>query len=365
MSAATENAELLELAREFAEGELTPYEAERDVARALPDELFATLGEMGFFGMAIPESAGGLGLDPGTFHEVLAILAEADPSVAMVVAEHGAAAATLAADPDAETEVEAEVIAALAMGETLTTTAVLERGADETAAHLSTAVDGGGVTGGKRMVGNAARAGRFLVVAAGASGPVVASIDAAAAELGSRTTTMGLSALEMLDVDFHGAEARILTQKDAATTLAARRRIAIAAVAVGVARSSLAHAVRYAEERAQFGRSLSSFDAIRAKLANVAARTAAAEALVRDAADGLGAGPESAARAAAAKVVATEVAMFAADEAVQVFGGYGYMRDYPVEKRMRDAKGLEVLGGTSEALRRVVANNLIRAARTS
>jgi alkylation response protein AidB-like acyl-CoA dehydrogenase len=361
MSAATENAELLELAREFAEGELKPYEAERDAARALPDDLFATLGEMGFFGMAVPESAGGLGLDPVTFHEVLAILAEADPSVAMVVAEHGAAAATLAAEPDAD----AELVGELAMGGTLITTAALEQGADETSEHLGTAYDAGAVTGVKRYVGNGARSGRFLVVAAGAAGRVLASVDAGDATIGSRTTTMGLSALELVEVRFDDAPGDLLLQPDAVPALGVRRRIAIAAVAVGVARSSLAHALRYAEERSQFGRSLSEFDAIRAKLADMASRTAAAEALVRDAAAGMGAGSGIEGRAAAAKIVASEAAMFAADEAVQIFGGYGYMRHYPVEKRMRDAKGLEVMGGTSEALRRVVANDLIEATRTS
>jgi alkylation response protein AidB-like acyl-CoA dehydrogenase len=361
MSGSSENAELLELAREFAQGELTPHEAERDAARAMPDELFTTLGEMGFFGMAVPESAGGLGLDPVTFHEVLAILAEADPSVAMVIAEHGAAAALLAAEPDTD----ADLVGELAMGGALISTAALERGADETSERLATTFDDGAVTGSKRSVANGARSGRILVVARGDDGRVVASLDAGDARVGSRTTTMGLSALELVDMDFEAAPARALSQPAAASALDARRRIAIAAVAVGVARSSLAHALRYSGERSQFGRSLSEFDAIRAKLADVASRTAAAEALVRDVAAGLGTGTDMAGRAAAAKIVATGVAMFAADEAVQIFGGYGYMRDYPVEKRMRDAKGLEVMGGTSEALRRVVANELIEAGRTS
>lgn len=361
MSAATENAELLELARDFAEGELAPYEAERDAARRLPDELFVTLGEMGFLGMAIPEAAGGLGLDPGTFHEVLAILAEADPSVAMVVGEHGAAAATLAEASDADPE----LVGALAMGDTLVTTAALEEGADETSTHLSTTFASAELTGSKRVVSNGARAGRFLVLASAPDGErVVVSVSAEAANVGGRTTTMGLSALELVDVGFDAAEATALGE-GALRTLGARRRIAIAAVAVGVARSSLAHALRYAEERAQFGRSLSSFDAIRGKLADVAARTAAAEALVRDVSEGLGAADTISGRAAAAKIVASETAMFAADEAVQIFGGYGYMRDYPVEKRMRDAKGLEVLGGTSEALRRLLATDLIEAVRAS
>ena len=355
MSTMTENAELLELAREFAQGELAPQEAERDAAGALPDDLFATLGEMGFLGMAVPEAAGGLGLDPTTYHDVLAILGEADPSAAMVVAEHGAAAVTLAEAGAADLE-------ALAMGEALATTAVLESGADETNLLPATTFDGSSITGAKRMVANGARAGRILVVAKAGEGAVLVAVTSATQ--GDRTTTMGLSALELVDLHFDGP-ASALAGDDALLQLAARRRTGIAAVAVGVARSSLAHAIRYAEERSQFGSSLSGFDAIQAKLAEVAARTAAAEALLRDVTGSLGAGTTIAGRAAAAKLVATDTAMFAADEAVQIYGGYGYMRDYPVEKRMRDAKGLEVLGGTSEALRRVITKDLLAAARGS
>lgn len=361
MSTMTENAELLELAREFAEGELAPYEAERDADGTLPDDLFATLGEMGFFGMVVPEAAGGLGLDAVTFHELLAILAEADPSVALVVAEHGAAAATLAV-----AGADAELVGALAMGEALATSAVLEGGADEVGAVFATSLEGDGISGTKRIVVNGARASRFLVVAESEGSPVLVSVDGAGPGVsrGDRATTMGLSALDLSTLVFEAAPAERIAG-DPVGTLVARRRAGIAAVALGVARSSLAHAVRYAEERSQFGRSLSRFDAIQAKLADVMSRTAAAESLVRAVAADLESGTETAGRAASAKIVASETAMFAADEAVQIFGGYGYMRDYPVEKRMRDAKGLEVLGGTNEALRRVVTHDLLAGFRAS
>jgi len=361
VSAVTENAELLELAREFAQGELVPHEASRDANRELDDGILRTLAEMGFFGMAVAEEAGGLGLDPVTFHEVLAILAEADPSVALVVAEHAAAAATLA---ELALDRMGDVLGALAMGESLATTAVLETGSDETTHAPATTFEDGRVSGAKRSVVCGSRAGIVLVVASGEDGPVLACVSGEDAAIGDRTVTMGLSAVEMVDVTLDCA-AELVGGVDAVVQLAARRRLGFAAIAVGVARSSLTHAIRYSEERAQFGRSLSGFDAVVAKLADVAARTAAAEALVRDASAGVGATTGSARRAAAAKIIATESAMFAADEAVQIFGGYGYMRDYPVEKRMRDAKGLEVIGGTSEALRRVVTRELLKAARAS
>ncbi|MDT8368948.1 MAG: acyl-CoA dehydrogenase family protein [Longimicrobiales bacterium] len=362
MSASTEHAELLELAREFARGELGPHEAERDAARALPDALFGTLGEMGFFAMALPDSAGGLGLDPVTYHEVLSILAEFDPAVALTLAEHGAVAATLAASSGHD-----DAVARLAAGEALATTAILESGADETTTHLATTFDGSRLHGTKRAVVNAARAGVICVTAQIEGEIAIVCVERVSDEVRAdgRRATMGLAALDFSTLVFDGAGAARVEGRDRLGDLVARRRLGVAAVAVGVARASLAHALRYAEERAQFGRSISSFDAVQAKLAEVAARSAAAEALTREVAKVIGSGPGAAARAAAAKLVATGTAMFAADEAVQIFGGYGYMRDYPVEKRMRDAKGLEVIAGTSEALRRVVTEELLESARTS
>src|SRR5690606_15640775 len=131
-----------------------------------------------------------------------------------------------------------------------------------------------------------------------------------------------------------------------------------------------AHAVGYASEREQFGGPIARFDAIQAKLADSATRLAASRALVADTARYLqavragtrdpGTGARSlAAGVAAAKLAATEAAMFVADEAVQIFGGYGYMRDYPVEKLMRDAKGAEIFEGSNEIMRVVIAREIL------
>ena len=137
--------------------------------------------------------------------------------------------------------------------------------------------------------------------------------------------------------------------------------------------ASLDYALQYALERKQFGRQLADFDATQAKIANMAARVAASRSSILDVGERLqavreggvdtGAGADSlAVLAAGAKLLASETAMYASDEAVQIFGGYGYMRDYPVERLMRDAKGTEIFEGTSEIMRVVIAREIIRAA---
>jgi alkylation response protein AidB-like acyl-CoA dehydrogenase len=150
-------------------------------------------------------------------------------------------------------------------------------------------------------------------------------------------------------------------------------RVGIAAQAVGIARAAMEHAVTYSLERHQFGHALADFGATQAKLAEMHRRIAGARALVHHAGMEVepvrrGArsrlGPEGlTARAAAAKLTASETATWVADEAVQIFGGYGFMREYPVERLLRDAKGTEIYEGTSEIMRMVIAREMLRVAR--
>jgi alkylation response protein AidB-like acyl-CoA dehydrogenase len=199
-------------------------------------------------------------------------------------------------------------------------------------------------------------------------------------EVGERSRTMGLRASETVSVAL--AELRLppegllgepgLGFRYAMEALAVGRA-GIAAQALGIARAAMEHAAGYALEREQFGRPIAEFGAIQEKLGEMGARIAGARALTREVGEGLeakarGTGEETdgrtlSAMAAMAKLLATRTATWVADEAVQVFGGYGYMRDYPVEKLMRDAKGTEIYEGTSEVLRWIVAREVLRAAR--
>jgi alkylation response protein AidB-like acyl-CoA dehydrogenase len=194
-----------------------------------------------------------------------------------------------------------------------------------------------------------------------------------------RERTLGLSASETVGLAFDRVEVpgdALLGREGEGYAMAMEAlvpgRLGIAAQALGIGQAAYEHALEYAREREQFGRSLDTFGAIREKLAGMAIRIEGARAFLLTVAremEAAGGEPREPAlpgslraRAAMAKVMASEAAMWSADEAVQIFGGYGYMRDYPVEKLMRDAKGTEIYEGANEVLRSLVAADAIREA---
>lgn len=378
MTLTPEQEEIRSLARAFAERELRPRSAGWDRARALDDGVFAQLAELGFLGMSVPEAHGGLGLDPLTYLLVLEELAWGDAAVALAVAAHnGLVAATIARHGTEEQK--RALLPKLASGETLGTFALSEpqAGGDVAAVAIAATRDTGGwrLSGAERWVANGLRAGLAIVFAR--TGP--AALGAFLVELprrgwtpGRPEVTMGLSAAEMVAVDLDGVavpDARVLGDPAAGFGVAAealdRGRLGVAAQAVGIARAAQEHALAYARAREQFGQPIARFGAVQEKLAEMARRTTAARALTHAAAarHAPGAAPHGedgvTAWSAMAKLTASEAAVWVADEAVQVFGGYGYMRDYPVEKLMRDAKGTEIHQGTSEILRAVIARELL------
>ncbi|HET9948764.1 MAG TPA: acyl-CoA dehydrogenase family protein, partial [Longimicrobiales bacterium] len=192
---------------------------------------------------------------------------------------------------------------------------------------------------------------------------------------GAPERTLGLRASETVGVELEGVSVDEGARLPAAGAEALARalevdRLGAAAQAVGVARAAMEHAAEYALGRRQFDAPIASFGAIREKLGGMAQRTAAARALVAEAAAALQAEREgaepgagllaTAARTAMARLAASEAAVWAADEAIQVFGGYGYMRHYPVEKLLRDGKGMEIYGGTNDVMREIVAREVLR-----
>jgi alkylation response protein AidB-like acyl-CoA dehydrogenase len=223
-------------------------------------------------------------------------------------------------------------------------------------------------------VTNGERAGLAVVFARTgerALGAFLVELPAPGWRVTQRERTMGLSASETVTVELDGvrvAHDRALGAPGAGLPLALEAldlgRLGTAAQAVGIARAAMEHAVAYAKQREQFGQPIAHFGGIQEKLAEMARRVAAARAVTHAAAAHVsspGTGLDApAAWAAIAKLTASETAMWVTDEAVQVFGGYGYMRDYPVEKLMRDAKGTEIYEGTSEILRVVIARALLR-----
>lgn len=379
MKLTAEQQELRSLAREFAERELRPRTAEWDRARALDDGVFGQLAELGFLGMTVPEEHGGLGLDPVSYLLILEELAWGDAAVALAVGVHnGLVAATLARRGTEEQK--RALLPALASGERLGAFAASEAQAgSDLAAVASTAAragDGWRLSGAKRWITNGARAGLALVLARTEPdrlGLFAVELPAQGWTAGRREVTMGLAASETVAVELDGVAvpaARVLGDGTDGLRLALEAldlgRLGVAAQAVGIARAAQEHALAYALQREQFDQPIARFGAVQEKLAEMARLVGASRALLQAAAARLGdaadrRGPDGlTAWAAMAKVTATEAAMWVTDEAVQVFGGYGYMRDYPVEKLMRDAKGTEIFEGTSEILRAVIARELLR-----
>lgn len=387
MEPTSEQLEIQALAREFADGELRPHAAAWDAGRALDEAVFGKLAELGFLGMRVPEELGGLGFDAGTWVLVLEELARGDASVALAVAIHTGPVCGIVLEQGTDAQKEAW-LPRLASGDALGAFALSEPEAGSDAAALTATAerDGPGwrLSGAKRWVTNGRRAGLAVLFARTGEGvsTFLAPTGTEGYRVGEAEHTLGLRASETVAVHLDdmgldgeallGAEGEGLRYALEAIDVG---RVGIAAQAVGVGRAAMEHATAYALERHQFGTALADFGATQAKLAEMERRTAGARCLARRAASALDAvrcgtlersGPDGlTARAAVAKLAASEAATWVADEAIQIFGGYGYMRDYPVEKLLRDAKGTEIYEGTNEIMRHVIAREILRAARAS
>jgi hypothetical protein len=359
-----EQLEIRALAREFAEGELRPHTSRWDRDRALDDDIFGKLAELGFLGMRVPERYGGLGLDMSTYLLALEELAWGDASVALSVAIHTGPVTDLLLEYGSDEQKETW-LSSLASGEILGAFALSETpsGSDVRSVDTTAVPEGAGwrIDGHKRWVTNGARSGLVFVFATTGGdenptlGAFIVSPQSAGYAVTATETTMGLRASEIVSVELDGIQVpsdRVLGDSanglEYALRALDRARLGIAAQSVGVAQGAFEHAIAYALDRHQFGHAIADFGAIQFKLADMASRIGASRALLHAAADDTEDGqgiPSASALAAMAKLTASESAMWVADEAVQIFGGYGYMRDYPVEQIMRDAKGTEIYGG--------------------
>jgi alkylation response protein AidB-like acyl-CoA dehydrogenase len=374
-----EQAEIRALAREFSSREIRPFAAEWDARRALDPAVFSKLGELGFMGMRAPEGFGGLELDLVTYLLVLEELAWGDASVALGVAIHGGPVTDLLKRHGTDEQKE-RYLPRLASGEILGAFALSEAGAGSDAGSLAASWSWRGservLSGTKKWVTNGGRAGLAVVFARAEEGGRISAFlldpDFHSYETGKREVTMGLAASETVELCLNqvpmGGES-LLGEEGQGFRYAMEAmeigRLGIAAQAIGIARAAFEHARDYAMERVQFGRRLADFQATQFKLAEMATRITRVRALTLSGAvvmeEGAGGGfPSPGALAAMAKLSASEGAVWTTDEAVQIFGGYGYMRDYPVERLLRDAKGTEIYEGTNEIMRLVIARELLR-----
>jgi butyryl-CoA dehydrogenase len=349
--------EIRGLARDFAAAELRPNAERWDAEQAFDADVAAKIAELGFFGMLVPEDSGGMGFGLGSYLGALEELAWGEPAAALLVAQSVIAAEVLTRFGGSA---HGQTLGALAAGELLGCIAFAEGDMGSDADGSARAVqgdEGWEFSGTKRWVTNGTAAGVAIVLASVDGTPSLFALPRDAGyTTGTRAATMGLRAIPIVDIDLDGvsvpAAARLAwSGTDPRSALDPLGCLSAAAIAVGTAQAALDHAVHYANEREQFGRPIRTFEGIQYKLAEMATRTAAARALIERAAGR----PHDAAAAAMAKLAAGSCAMYVTTDAVQIFGGYGYMRDYPVEKLMRDAKAMEMLHGTSEMQRLRIA----------
>ncbi len=356
-----ELAEIRSMARDFAQTELRPNVERWDHERATDDALAAHLGELGFLGMSMPERFGGMELGRDAVAAILQELAWGEASVALSLAIHARAALLLLErGTDAQ---QAAWLERLASGSAIACLALAEDHAGSDLGSMTTVAtrtaDGYAITGAKRWVSNGTHATVALVLAKvdDAAGLFIVELDNAGVTRGAREDTMGLRPLPIIRLQLQdcvvGADALVGGKPDASLQLDATSSfdsLSIAAISVGIAQAALEHATGYANVREQFGQPLRAFEGIQFKLADMATQTAAAAALL-----GTAAKSGDTQWTSMAKVFGSETAMEVTTQAVQVYGGYGYMRDYPVEKLMRDAKAMEIMGGANELLRVTVA----------
>jgi alkylation response protein AidB-like acyl-CoA dehydrogenase len=370
-----EQREIQALARELAQAEIEPNAAAWDRDHHFPRELYGKLAELGLMGTCIPEEYGGAGADFTSYVLALEELSRADAGVGVTVAVH-TSAVTLPILTFGTDEQRSRFVPPLARGEVLGCFALTEAEAGSDAGSLRTAAtpdgDAWSISGAKQFISTAAFAGTMLLFARtdpdlpGARGISAFILDASHFRVTRTEEKLGLNSSVTNDLVVEGARVgpdRLLHEEGKGFTVAMATldggRIGIAAQAVGIAQAAYDAARNYALERRQFGQRIGEFQAIQHKLANMSTEIDAARLLVYRAADLKDRGEPHTEAGAKAKLFASETARRQTGEAIQILGGYGYTKEFPVERHYRDAKITEIYEGTSEIQRLVIARSIL------
>ena len=363
--------------RDFAATEIAPNVMTWDEACDLPTPLIRKLGAMGLLGVIFPPEYGGAGL--GYVDYVLAIeeLSAVDGSVGITVAAHNSLGTNHIFLAGNETQ-KRKYVPLLASGEWLAAWALTEPGSgSDASAARTTAVKHGDhyvLNGNKTFITNGSHADVAVVVAVTDKAKGTHGLSAFLVEKGTpgfrpgkKENKLGLRASDTSELIFEDCEipAENLLGVEGEGFVDAMRvldggRISIAALALGIGRGALDAALKYVKERRQFGKAIAEFQGIQWKLADMATELDAARLLTQRAAVLKDAGRKVTRESAMAKLFASEVAVRICNEAVQLFGGYGFIKDYPAEKYYRDVKLCTIGEGTSEIQRMVIAREILK-----
>ena len=368
---------LKEAMREFAEGEILPGAADRDEEARFPSELIPKLAEQGLLGIMTPEEYGGAGYDAVSAAIILEEIARVDAAVALLVGSHNSLCSGHILLAGTE-EQKRSYLPPLARGDKLGAWALTEPGSGSDAGAMRTRAtlegDAWVIRGDKQFITQGSTAGTYVVMAStdpskGTRGISAFIVDRNTPGLafGKLEKKLGVRASDTAALHFD--EMRVPKEnllgtlnegfKDVLAVLAAAR-IGMAALAIGIAQGALDEALNYAKRRRQFGKPILEYEAIQWMLADMATESEAARLMTWHAASLRHAGLPFLRTASQAKLYSSEVAVRSTSKAIQIHGGYGYLKDSPVERFYRDAKLCEIGEGTSEVQRMVIARELFR-----
>jgi alkylation response protein AidB-like acyl-CoA dehydrogenase len=367
--------EIQALTRDFAQAEIEPYAAEWDRGHTFPKELFGKLADLGLMGACVPEEYGGAGADFLSYILMLEEISRADAGVGVTVAVH-TSAVTLPILTFGTDEQRSRFVPPLARGDVIGAFALTETEAGSDAGSLRTTAtpDGEGwkISGTKQFISTARFAGTLLVFARtdpdtpGATGISAFILDADHIRVTGEEEKLGLNSSVTNSIAIDGARVerdRLLHEEGKGFKVAMATldggRIGIGAQALGIAQAAYDAARSYALERKQFGKRIAEFQAIQWKLADMATEIDAARLLTYRAAWLKQQGRPHTEEGAKAKLFASEMARRQTGEAIQILGGYGYTKEFPVERYYRDAKITEIYEGTSEIQRLVIARSIL------
>ncbi|MBU0983561.1 MAG: acyl-CoA dehydrogenase family protein [candidate division Zixibacteria bacterium] len=369
--------ELKQMARELAEKRIYPRAMEMDEKGETPQDLIDECAELGYFGFTVPEEYGGLGMSATTFMGVLEEICAACAGFGIMLSVHNSLTCEILKLFGSE-ELKQKYLPAMAAGEKIGAYCITEPNAGTDVAALATTAvekdDHFVLNGTKTFVTNAAFAGVFIVFAKthpeeGRKGISCFVVDRESEGLtiGKAEAKCGIKASDTREINLQDVkvpkENLVGKVKDGfkeAVVILNSGRIGVSFQAIGIAQAALNEALKYSKERKQFDQPIANFQAIQFKLAEMATRIDAGRLLAYRAAQIKDAGERCHRESSMAKLFCSQAANYVANEAVQIHGGYGYIKEYPVERYFRDARVTELYEGTTQAQLMVISRDLLK-----
>ncbi|MCB0723116.1 MAG: acyl-CoA dehydrogenase family protein [Ignavibacteriae bacterium] len=368
--------EVQKLARDFAQNEIAPTVMKYDEAQEFPMDIAKKLGEIGFLGIIFPEEYGGSNFSMMEYAIIIEEISKVDPSLGLTIASHNGLC-TNHIYSFASEELKKKYIPDLASGAKLGAWGLTENVSGSDAAGMATTAvkeNGHYILNGSKLFITQGAVGETAVVMAvtdkekGSKGISTFILEKGwdGFKVGKKENKLGMRASDTAELIFENVKvpAENLVGNEGEGFIQAMKildggRIAIAALSLGIAEGAFEASLKYAKERKQFGKSLSEFQGIQFKLSDMATDIEAAKLLVYRAATDRDEGRPINLSAAMAKYFASEIATTATNEAIQIHGGYGFMKEFPVEKLYRDVKLMTIGEGTSEVQKMIIARNVL------